>query len=224
MGSPQAIPDSPGSPGSGGNGSNPAEPPPRRTKEHDRHEASAPAGSAERVARLRGAGVDVDRRRLAQVVVVVLLLALVGASIALFAVGAHRNRQIDALRQSGRPVEARVTSCLGLLGGSGSNAAGYTCRAAYTVDGRRYVQTVPGNVLRSPGSRVAIVVAATDPTLIDTPGMLAGEHASWRVFMVPSVLALVFLGGLVLAVRGWRKGRPEAATHREDAARGDAGG
>jgi hypothetical protein len=153
--------------------------------------------------------VDVDRRLLGRIVVVLALLALVASSALLFAVGAHENDQLDRLHREGIPVVATVTGCLGLLGGSGSNAAGYACNGTYVIGGHRYREVVPGDVLRRPGSTVAVIVANDDPTLLALPRTLARKHASWHVFIVPVVLLLLFVVVLILVVGQWRSGRTQ---------------
>jgi len=159
---------------------------------------------------LRGAGVDVDPRRAASAVVALCLLALAVSASVLFVAGARRNSQISDLRTRGVPVAVRVTSCLGQLGGSGSNPIGYSCTGTYTVAGRRFTATVPDDALHAPGTIVRGVVASDDPALLSTPRILAGERASSRVFVLPAVLTGVLALGLV--VLGWcrhrRAGRP----------------
>ncbi len=128
----------------------------------------------------------------------------------LFVAGAHNNAQIDELRSHGARVEVRVSSCLGLLGGSGSNAAGYSCQGAYTYGGRHFEEAIPGNVERTPGTTLVGLIAPGDPELLSTPSQLRSEHSSWRVFIAPSVLALVLLvalGALALRRRASRPAR-----------------
>lgn len=156
--------------------------------------------SSQQVAVLRGPGVNVDRRRLGWIVISLVLTALAVTSAALFAVGAHQNSQIDQLHSQGVPIEAKVTGCLGLLGGSGSNAAGYDCQITYVLAGHRYNEPVPGQSLRHPGSTVRVVVAAGDPALLATANGLAGEHASWHVFILPVVLLALLAGGIAVVV------------------------
>ncbi|MGH9097146.1 MAG: hypothetical protein ACRDWB_06950, partial [Acidimicrobiales bacterium] len=104
----------------------------------------------------------------------------------------------------------RVTGCMGLLGGSGSNAAGSDCRGTLTLDGRTYTENLPGNSLLTPGSTLQGVSVPGDPALVSTPSIVAAEQPSWTVFTVPVIL-LVFLaailGVLVIRRRGVRGGR-----------------
>jgi hypothetical protein len=161
------------------------------------------------VATLRGAPVQVNARRAAVVASVVVLTALLGASVALFVSGARKNSQVNDLRDHGIAVEVTVTSCRGLLGGSGSNPVGYTCQGTYVVGDRRYRQTLPTDALYAAGAHVTLVAASDDPALLSTRALVAARRASWRVFLVPSVLLIVFLGAL-----GWlvvRRRPPDGA-------------
>ena len=161
------------------------------------------------VTTLRGARGDVDVRRAGQLVLGACLVALVITAVVLLIAGIQKNNQIDSLRSEGVPVAVRVVGCEGLLGGSGSNAAGYACTGAYSVDGHPYSQSIPGTGLLKPGEVIRGITVPDDPTLVSTPAQLAGEHASWTVYVVPVVLLLVaILVGWVLVAR--RRRRPGA--------------
>ena len=155
--------------------------------------------SAEPIMPLRGAGVDVDVRRVGRVLAGLCLLALAVLVFVLFIAGAQKNAQITRLHQHGVAVEVTVSSCIGLMGGSGSNIAGYSCRGTFTAGGHLYNDAIPGNTLYRPGARLAAITASGDPGLLSTPRALAAEHASWRVFILPTIL-LVVLVLLVAAV------------------------
>ena len=158
---------------------------------------------------LRGASVGTpDGRRVGRAVAALCMAALAVTAVVLTVAGADKNAQITRLRNHGTTVAVTVTGCLGLLGGSGSNPAGYECRGAYRVDGRRYVADIPGTGLRRPGSTLRAVIDPDDPALLSTPAILASEHASWRVYVVPGALflAVLCLAGLAL----WRSRRARA--------------
>lgn len=144
---------------------------------------------------------DVDRRRVQRAAVVACALVLAVVSASLFVADARKNAEIDNLRQHGVTVVVSVTGCLGLLGGSGSNAAGNTCRGSFTLDGRRHVVDIPGDVERPPGTTVRAVTVASDPGLLETVSQLSTEHASVKVFVLPSVLALVLVLAMVVRLR-----------------------
>ncbi len=164
-----------------------------------RSEAASPS---EPLTTLRGASVVVDARVVGRVVVALLLAGLAVLVVVLFVAGAHRNAQITGLKQHGVRVEDSVDACTGLLGGSGSNPVGYRCWGTFTIDGHSYTEDIPGNVLRASGSRVQAIADANDPGLVSTPGVLASEHASAGVFILPAALLVVLLATVgVLALR-----------------------
>lgn len=167
-----------------------------------------PRAPAAPVARLRGAEPrDVDLRRVAAVLAVAAVVALLVAAGVLFAAGASHDAQVAALRRHGVRVTVTVTGCLGQLGGSGSNAAGETCRGVYTVAGHRYQAVLPGTATRVPGQRLVGIADPDDPRVLTTPARLAGEHAGAGVYVLPAVLlALGLAGAASLAVR-WRSRR-----------------
>jgi hypothetical protein len=176
------------------------------------HTASADAALSDAaLSRLRGARVEVDARRAGRVVVALCLVGLAVLVVALFVAGADKNAQIAQLRKHGVAVTVTVTGCLGLLGGSGSNAAGYACRGTFTLDGHRYNESIPGNALRPPGTKVRAVAVPGDPPLLDTHHTVDSEHTSSGVFVVPAILLVVLVmvvGVLVLRGRRARRAGP----------------
>jgi hypothetical protein len=172
---------------------------------------AGPPGSSEHpVSTLRGAGVEVDGRRAGRVALALALAALAAVAIVLFVAGADKNNQINRLRQHGVPTDMTVTTCRGLLGGSGSNAAGYACRASFTYNGRRYDVAIPGTTLLAPGATVRGVIDPDNPALVSTAGAVATEHASRRVFILPTVLVavLVVMAGALSVRRRRRHSHP----------------
>jgi hypothetical protein len=173
-----------------------------------------PGGASESpdgpVTTLRGASVDVDARRALRLVIVVGLVALTLVAIVLLVAGANKNSQSVSLHDHGVPVSVTVSGCLGLLGGSGSNGAGYACKGSYTFNGHRYVQAIPGTMLLHPGDVIQGVIVPTDPGLLSTPAAVAGQQASWRVFIAPAILLAIvaFTLGVLLVRR--RKAPGEA--------------
>jgi hypothetical protein len=157
--------------------------------------------ASESLTTLRGAGVDVDVGRVVRVLVGLVAVTLAVLVVILFLAGVHRNDQITELHRRGVAVEVTVSGCMGLLGGSGSNAAGYQCRGSYTLDGHTYTEAIPGDTLHPPGTRLRAVAVPGDPALLSTAGAVAAEHASGRVFVLPAVLlaALVALAAAVIA-------------------------
>jgi hypothetical protein len=165
--------------------------------------SGTPSPSNEPLSTLRGAGVNYDARRVGQVVVGLCLLTLAVLVVIFSIAGAHRNSQISRLQHDGVPVDATVTKCLGLLGGSGSNPAGYTCSAAFAVHGSRYTEVLPGSGLRTIGSTVRVMVVPDDPALLSPVSTVRAEHTSLTVFLLPAILfvVLLLLVGLIVLAR-----------------------
>ncbi len=155
---------------------------------------NAATSDDQRVGTLRGAGVQVDAARAARVAIVLGLVVIVVVAVVLLLAGYRKNAQITELRTHGVPVELTVTHCLGLMGGSGSNVAGYACSGTYSYGGRTYAEDVPDDVLHLPGTKVHGVIVASDPALFSTPETVANEHASTSVYIAPIVLLLVAAG------------------------------
>jgi len=183
------------------------------------NEGQAPSGGARdpegdgRVGTLRGAGVEIDGRRVGRVLIGLVLVTLAVLVIVFTLVGVHQNQQADRLHDDGVPVTFTVSGCLGLLGGSGSNAAGYSCHGSYTLDGHRYDERLPGNDFHRPGSTVPAIAVSGDPALVSPTAMVKTEHSSAGVFVVPLVLLviLVVVVALVLVLR-----RRAQHSHPED--------
>ncbi|HEY5437469.1 MAG TPA: hypothetical protein VIJ99_01050 [Acidimicrobiales bacterium] len=162
-----------------------------------------PQPSRQTISRLRGAPVDVDTGRVARVGVALLMAALATLVVTLFIAGARQNSQITSLQRNGVFVNVRVDACAGELGGSGSNASAYHCAGTFELGGRSYDVTIPGHSLRPTGSTVRVIAASSDPRLIATRSQMLSEHASAKVFLLPTVLLVVVLAvtGLLLVRR-----------------------
>jgi len=163
------------------------------------------------VAPLRGAGVQIDGRRLGAVFVGIVLVTLAVLVVVFTVVGVHKNHQIDQLRNHGVPIGVTVTSCQGLLGGSGSNGAGYSCRGTYQFGGHRYDEQLPGTALHAPGTVVRALVVPGDPTLVSPVSVVDAEHSSANVYILPAVFLVLLLAVLGAVVLWRRKRRPRGA-------------
>jgi hypothetical protein len=167
--------------------------------------ASEPApGGDGRIGTLRGAGVQIDGRRVARVLLGIVIATLAVLVVVFTLVGIHQNEQADQLHNQGVPVTFTVSGCLGLLGGSGSNAAGYSCHGSYVLHGHRYAESLPGSAFHAPGSKVVAVAVPGDPALVSPVSIVDTEHSSDGVFILPVVLLavlVVIVGVLVLRRR-----------------------
>ena len=141
-------------------------------------EAPAPSGpsrsSSEPLSTLRGAGVNYDARKVGWVAVGLCLVTLAVLVVIFTVAGVHRNSQINRLHHDGVPVTVTVTHCLALMGGSGSNAAGYSCSGTFTVHGRHFTESLPGTSFHAVGSSLPAIVVPNDPALVSPVGHRTG--------------------------------------------------
>lgn len=169
--------------------------------------------SYEPVATLRGATVQVDVRKAARVALGLVLVTLAVLIVVFVVAGIDKNRQIDQLRQDGVPVTFTVSNCQGLLGGSGSNGAGYACRGTYQLSGRTYDEPLPGTALFAPGAVVRALAVPGEPGLVSPVSIVDNEHASWNVFILPGALFVLLLLVPVVIVRRRRGTQEPPATN-----------
>ena len=101
------------------------------------------------------------------------------------------------MRAHGVPVTVIVTTCVGNMGGSGSNVAGYVCRGTYTLDGVKYNEVISSmTTFASPGSRV---YAVADPSqhgyvaLATAIRNASSSSAAFAVLIVVTALLLLLL-------------------------------
>lgn len=147
------------------------------------------------VGALRGATVEADGRLVARIALVVCAGVLLVTVTVLTVAGFAKNARITALRTHGVVVEVHATGCTGLMGGSGSNLAGYRCAGWFALGGHRYDDTIPDDALHRPGAIVRAVTVPGDPALLATVAQVATARPSPRVFLVPGVLAVIVLVG-----------------------------
>ena len=145
-----------------------------------------------------GAGV-VDTRRLFRVVLGLTVVALAAVVVVLTIQAAQRNTRIDNLRHRGVPVDVTVTSCLGILSGTGVTVTSFQCSGTFDLAGHSYNAVIGGsNVNHAAGDVVKAIADPKHPTSVSTTGSLVHTHSSWRAYIGPAVLFLV----LVLLVAG----------------------
>lgn len=163
--------------------------------------AAAPEGGA----RLRGAGVEVDGRRIGRLLLAAAVVGLALGAVVLGAATAKKNSELTALHAHGVEVAVTVTSCLGLAGGSGSNLAGYACDGRFELGGRTYEVSIPGSSFHRVHSRLTAVVDRGDPHLVSTPALLRNEHASAGAYLLPALLLLAAVAGGISLVAWWKR-------------------
>jgi hypothetical protein len=168
-------------------------------------DSGGPDADVGRVGPLRGATVEFNARRVLQVVLGIVVGTLVVLVVVLTVAGLHSNDQINRLRSQGRPVTVTVSGCLGLLGGSGSNAAGDSCHGFYELGGHVFHEPLPGSTFYRPGARIPAVAVPGDPALVSPLAVIDTQHASDGVFVLPAVLGAVLV--LVVGITVWHHRR-----------------
>ena len=181
----------------------------------DHRDVSAESG---RVGTLRGATVSFNPRRLVHVAVGLVLVTLAVTAIVLTMAGIHSNDQINRLQTQGQRVTVTVTGCLGLLGGSGSNEAGYSCNGSYQIAGHVYREPLPGSTFYRPGTKLASIAVPGDPALVSPVAIVDSQQASNGVFVVPIVLGITLLALIAVLVLRYRPRRRTTAAPRVSAA------
>ena len=153
---------------------------------------------------------QVDGRHVAAIVLGILLVTLAALVVVFTAIGVHKNRQINDLHDRGVAVTVTVTSCQGLLGGSGSNGAGYSCRGTYELGGHDYNELLPGTAFHAPGATIPSVAVPGDPALMSPVSVVDSEHASASVYSLPAILLVILVA--ILAVMTFRRRRRGSST------------
>lgn len=135
-----------------------------------------------------------------------LLLALFALIIIVSLISAtNDNARIERLKDHGVAVAVTVTSCVGDIGGSGSNAAGYTCHGSYRLHGVHYREIIGSKTTQSrPGTVVRAVADPAHPSTIELASRVHASSASTSVYVVPGLLALFLFVLLPVFVRRWR--------------------
>jgi hypothetical protein len=154
------------------------------------------------VASLRGAQAQRIGGRFWFVVCVLVFIILAVFIVVSFVSAVNDNARMERLRTQGLSVVVTVTSCTGHIGGSGSNAAGYTCYGTYRVHGVRYEEIIGSKTTLSPaGATVRGVADPSHPSTIELASAVDASSSSNTVYVVPIILALLFVGLLLLCVR-----------------------
>jgi hypothetical protein len=157
------------------------------------------------VSTLRGPEAQHIGGRFWSVVCVLVFIVIAIFIVVSFIAAVNDNARIDRLRTNGIPVVVTVTSCTGHIGGSGSNAAGYTCYGWYRVHGVRYQEVIGSKTTSSPtGSNVRVIADPSQPGTIELASAVAASSSSDSTFVVPSILAVLFVTLSLVVVRARR--------------------
>jgi hypothetical protein len=151
---------------------------------------------------LRGATaprIDVRFWRLAGATLLAVFAVIVIVS---FLSASNDNSRIERMKNHGISVAVTVTNCAGNIGGSGSNAAGYTCQGSYQVDGVRYVETIGSmTTMAIAGTKVRAVADPQRPSTVELAATVVRSSPSSSVYVVPSLMALLAIVLSLLFIR-----------------------
>jgi hypothetical protein len=168
---------------------------------------------------IRGGGGIVNPRGLFRVVVGSAIVALAVLVLVLTIEAVHKNSRIHGLQRRGVPVDVTVTSCLGILSGTGITVTSFECSGSFDLAGRSYSAVIAGsNINHAAGDVVKAVADPKHPTSISTPSSLVNAHSSWRAFIGPAVLFLLLV--LLIVTAFWWSRRNSAQRSREGDALG----
>jgi hypothetical protein len=171
----------------------------------------APAGY------IRGGGGVVDTRRLFRVAVGSAIVALAVLVVVLAVEAVHKNSRIDGLQRRGVPVDVTVTSCFGILSGTGITVTTFQCSGSFDLAGHSYNAVIAGSdANHAVGDVVQAVADPKHPTSISTASSLATAHSSWRAFIAPAVL-FVLLALLIAGALWWSRRNSAQRPHDAEA-------
>ncbi len=119
---------------------------------------------------------------------------------------ANDNNRISRMKEHGVAVTATVTSCVGNLGGSGSNGAGYTCRGRYVIADATYDEVIGAmTTFAAPGAHVAVTADPARLSTIELTSAVAAARTSARRYAIPGALGVGLLAVALVFVRGFRR-------------------
>ena len=122
-----------------------------------------------------------------------------------FIAAVNDNARMVRLKTQGVSVVVTVTSCTGHIGGSGSNAAGYTCYGTYRVHGVRYQEIIGSKTTTSAtGTTVRGIADPSHPSTVELASAVAASSPSDSAFVVPSILAALFVALWLVVARARR--------------------
>jgi MYXO-CTERM domain-containing protein len=154
------------------------------------------------VASLRGAQAQPIGRQFWLVMGTLVIAVLAVIVIVSFISAANDNARIDRLKSHGVSVVVTVTNCVGNIGGSGSNAAGYTCHGEYRVKGVMFHEVIGSKTTFSTtGTAVRGVADPAHPSTVELTSAVASSSASPSAYVVPSLLALLLVALTMILLR-----------------------
>jgi cobalamin biosynthesis Mg chelatase CobN len=162
--------------------------------------------SHERIASLRGAqAASVGRRFWLRAATVGLVIFAVAIALS-FASTLNDHARLDRMKSNGVPVSVTISNCVGNMGGSGSNVAGYVCRGTYTLGGAKYNEIISSmTTFASPGSHVRAIADPSQHGYVALASAIKNATSSAAAFVVLIILAVVFVVLVALLLRMRRR-------------------
>jgi predicted transcriptional regulator len=126
-----------------------------------------------------------------------------------FLSAANDNARIGRMKADGIPVTVTVLDCAGNIGGSGSNAAGYTCRGEYSVGGATYHELIGSmTTFAAPGTTVSAIADPSRPSSVVLASAVKKSDASPSAYVAPGLLAVVLIALTLIYFRVARRSTP----------------
>lgn len=150
---------------------------------------------------IRGAPAgSIDPKRVGRVLAYVVVLALAGTAIGLALIGSSSDSTASRLKHRGVPVQATVTTCIGISSGIGMGVEYYNCSGRYTLNGQSFVEVIHGSRADlTAGTTVSALVIPGDPASLALPGSAhTSSSGAWIAAGVVAVAAGMGAGWLAI--------------------------
>ncbi|MGA2294740.1 MAG: hypothetical protein ABSG24_05890 [Acidimicrobiales bacterium] len=174
------------------------------------------------VSSLRGAAGASVGRRFWLVAGALGLVVFTAALVVGFLSVAHDHARVERLKDHGIPVTVTVIDCIGNVGGSGSNGAGYTCRGHYTVGATSYRELIGSmTTFSASGTKVRAVADPAHHSSVTLASAVEASSTSSGSFVVLGLLSLGLVALTLALIRVAR--RSNSPGHAPSAPPGTSG-
>ena len=147
-----------------------------------------------------GAGAEITPRRLATILIWLLVALLVTFSVYFASSASNQNSRLSALRQRGVPVTATVTGCVGISSGVGMGIEFWQCRGTYSLAGETFNEVINGSRrLFDSGRQVQAIAVPGQPALLSTVSAVRNGRSSSGQYAAAAGLG----AGAVALAGGW---------------------
>lgn len=175
-------------------------------RREERSTVSLPRSTEAHVTTLRGPQAASMGRSFWRIAGAICLVLVAVAILVSFLSVRNDNARLERMRANGIPVTVTVLNCVGNIGGSGSNAAGYTCHGRYRLDGTTYHEIIGAmTTFWTSGSEVKGVVDPSQHSTVMQASALESRRTSPKSYLVDELLTAVFLALAVAFLRSTRR-------------------